>query len=222
MLVGTEQTEFLVHKAVLTKSSDVFKSCCNGEWKEAKDKVIKLPEVAEETFKIYLHWLYTGTLIVNETVKLEDMQNKDVGIRQDTSRAYHCALVDLAIFADGHGDMAFQNDVINALAEVELKTRVSLSAANIGVLWQQLPAASKTRQFTIDRIRRVKHKWFVENKDHFVPEFVLDMMLELLNKDTCRPESWSEGISAAKVCDRYHEHSDKVPKCTSGSKPGTK
>jgi hypothetical protein len=36
----------------------------SGDWKEAQDRIVKLPEDDSDTFKCYVHLLYTNTLSV--------------------------------------------------------------------------------------------------------------------------------------------------------------
>lgn len=47
---------------LLVARSDFFKKALSGEWKEATERVVNLPEEKPWIFAIYTHVLYTGTV----------------------------------------------------------------------------------------------------------------------------------------------------------------
>lgn len=61
------QTQYLVHKELLTAASPFFAAALNSTFAEGLDQVIRLPEEKPESFEWFLQWLYTGTLTVQPT-----------------------------------------------------------------------------------------------------------------------------------------------------------
>jgi hypothetical protein len=55
---GDELRSFTVHGAFLTPRSLFFKKALSGAWKEAEERVIKLPEDSNDTFELYLQVIY--------------------------------------------------------------------------------------------------------------------------------------------------------------------
>lgn len=56
------QTQYLVHKELLTSASPFFAAALNGTFAEGMEQVVRLPEEKPESFEWFLQWLYTGTL----------------------------------------------------------------------------------------------------------------------------------------------------------------
>ncbi|KAK5164056.1 uncharacterized protein LTR77_010147 [Saxophila tyrrhenica] len=64
ILAGPEddQETFLLHRDLLCSRSDLFRAAIIGDWKEAQEKVVRLPEVNNKLFRVYVGCLYTGTV----------------------------------------------------------------------------------------------------------------------------------------------------------------
>ncbi|KAJ9620969.1 hypothetical protein H2203_007556 [Taxawa tesnikishii (nom. ined.)] len=68
VIVGTPgcksapQTEFRLHKEVLTRASPFFAAALNGAFAEGMDQTVKLPEEKPDIFEWFVQWLYSGTL----------------------------------------------------------------------------------------------------------------------------------------------------------------
>ena len=62
VLVGSQETQFEIHRGLLCASSDFFKAAITGNFKESDQKEIKLPEQDVKIFRFFVHWLYTGRL----------------------------------------------------------------------------------------------------------------------------------------------------------------
>ncbi|KAF2659813.1 hypothetical protein K491DRAFT_755119 [Lophiostoma macrostomum CBS 122681] len=60
--VGQEpsHTDFTVHESLIRKSSPFFEAALSRQWREATERLVKLPEADAQAFKLYVHWLYTG------------------------------------------------------------------------------------------------------------------------------------------------------------------
>lgn len=53
---------FVVHKEIICHHSPFFKAACTGHFREAEDRVVKLPDDRAELFDIFLQWLYSQNL----------------------------------------------------------------------------------------------------------------------------------------------------------------
>lgn len=51
-------TLFTLHQNLASKESAFIKAALRGEWKESKEKVIRLPEHEPEHFQLFSHWIY--------------------------------------------------------------------------------------------------------------------------------------------------------------------
>ncbi|KAL1797231.1 hypothetical protein ACET3X_003837 [Alternaria dauci] len=59
--IGPQKQVFQVHKEILCKKSEYFRTAYNGRWKEAEEGVT-LEDVEVGVFKFFVHWLYTQQL----------------------------------------------------------------------------------------------------------------------------------------------------------------
>ena len=66
VLVGARGTSFTVHKGLLCSESDFFKAALTGGFSEAREGVVKLADEREDVFEIFITWLYSGKLVVED------------------------------------------------------------------------------------------------------------------------------------------------------------
>ncbi|KAF9693608.1 hypothetical protein EKO04_008457 [Ascochyta lentis] len=59
VVVGTEQKNYRLHKALLVHHSEYFCNALKAPWKEAEDGVVPLTDVDVEVFDLFARWIYT-------------------------------------------------------------------------------------------------------------------------------------------------------------------
>lgn len=99
--VGEMRESFIVHENLI-RSSSFFDKAMSGEWKESSQRTIQLPDDEPGIIKLYIHWLYCGTLPV--------ICGKPYGKE-------YTFLVKAYILGDKLLDTKFQNAAINAIVE---------------------------------------------------------------------------------------------------------
>ena len=62
IFVGAERKQFHLHHDLLCDRSDYFKACFEGDFKEADQKELYLPEDVIESFGLFVRWLYGAPL----------------------------------------------------------------------------------------------------------------------------------------------------------------
>ena len=60
--VGAERKKFRLHRDVLCGRSDYFKACFEGNFNEAQQKELSLPEDDIKSFALFVGWMYGGFL----------------------------------------------------------------------------------------------------------------------------------------------------------------
>lgn len=66
VLAGQDEKPFTVHKNVLCKNAPYFNAASSDQWqRDGEEGVARLTSVDEETFQMYVHWAYTGTVNPN-------------------------------------------------------------------------------------------------------------------------------------------------------------
>jgi hypothetical protein len=68
VLVGAEEERFVVHEEFLTHYSTFFKAALTGGFREAKDKIVKLPDENSSVFEGFVHWVYYRRFLQEDTV----------------------------------------------------------------------------------------------------------------------------------------------------------
>ena len=58
IFVGAERTKFHLHRDLLCNRSDYFRACFVGDFKEAQQKELFLPEDNIRSFELFVTWLY--------------------------------------------------------------------------------------------------------------------------------------------------------------------
>ena len=101
--VGSEKALFHVHKGLICNASAYFKAAFEGEFKEASEQLLDLPEERPQMFKRFLLWLYSGSIIESPKETCDKIHWKD--------------LFGLYIFGDARSIPALQNAVIDALID---------------------------------------------------------------------------------------------------------
>ncbi|KAK5713456.1 hypothetical protein LTR15_011156 [Elasticomyces elasticus] len=104
VLVGAEEEKFMLHASIAVKHSKFFHAACNGGFKEAEEKVIRLPETTPATFGAYLQWAYSGSVVVVDDKELK----ADV-----TGTKNRWRLAKLYVLANFLADIPLQNKVID-------------------------------------------------------------------------------------------------------------
>lgn len=100
--VGPEEVSFGIHKGLLSYVSSYFKAALNGNFKEATDGVIKLPDEDPAVFKRFNGWLYTHVFDYKKEKADNDLT----------------FLMELYVFAEKRGIPSLQNAVIDTLITI--------------------------------------------------------------------------------------------------------
>lgn len=113
MLVGGDKTKFVVHENIACRTSLFFRTAVRGDWKEATQKTVQLPEVKAEVFGTYLNWLYTGNVVISSD------PNFTYNGERDESKTYIIFehLVDAYGLGDFLQDRKFRNAVVDEVQE---------------------------------------------------------------------------------------------------------
>jgi len=62
-LVGTDAPKrFIIHEGLVKPRSEFVRLALRGEWKEAQERTIPLPEDDPNIFSVYQQWLYVGLI----------------------------------------------------------------------------------------------------------------------------------------------------------------
>lgn len=187
VLVGHDEKPCAIHPSAFTARSTFFRAAVEGGFREAKDKVIRLPEVDEDIWATYFHWIYSG-----EVVPLDEEQ-----IEHDES-GVECRnrLINLYILADVVDDMALRNEVVDQFQANFDKTN-EWTCDNIVLLLDSTTKKSKLRSLMVDYAlcTRSDTADFLESNCDAVPlSFQNEILVKLLSGECGR---WRQYLYAA-------------------------
>ncbi|QDS72550.1 hypothetical protein FKW77_000477 [Venturia effusa] len=201
--VGPDDEPFVIHRNLITISSDFFAKAMGGSFQE-KEGTIRLPLYTSDLFENYMQWLYEGPL------SLPRLEGKKGGTVPKGRFELFFALYELGTFIQ---DRCFQNTIIDAFIDHVLlsnKYPIHLPAAAC----QQLPMSSSLCRLLVDFYAYgCTEAWYDSAKARTAPkEFWIEVGRTsaglLHNKiDARKSRPW--------IVDRcrYHEHSEGEGKC---------
>ena len=206
VLVGPEEKQFTIQKDFLCNGSTFFSAAINGQFREATERQVRLPEVDVDLFATYVQFVYTKQIVPLDPEEIE----KDT---QGTKRKIRAT--ELYILADQFGDMLLQNKLIDYCIETVHQSRKLFPAIAITLAYQHLPANSKLRKLSVDLfLASVSSAWLDQNRDDLPKDFLADPAVRWvkgIRKKDIDQFDWS-GYTRFEVCE-YHEHNYDVPIC---------
>ncbi|KAF2659990.1 hypothetical protein K491DRAFT_590022 [Lophiostoma macrostomum CBS 122681] len=206
VLVGPSGEKFTIHKTLLVTSSSFCKAALSGDWKEAAEKSIKLPDHDAEAFGIYVKWLYTGRMYITKEGD-DSTEEKEPGKKKYYSREFSRWL-DCYQLGDYLQDPDFKDAAIDSLIDL-----------TIGDKWWPVDLPNYVYPYSTPKS---PHRRFVVDlgincfsKDHVQgirsAEMPHEYMKDLLVASYEHKEIWTKALSIkswleSKDACEYHEH----------------
>jgi hypothetical protein len=153
VLVGPDQTRFVVHENLLVHYSKFFHAALTGKFKEAEDKTVKLEEDDPDIFELFVHWLYYQRFpdkVYGDNEGILALWTIDDDDDYQSSPSDNC--VYLHIFGDKYEVEKLRCDTINELVQMILSDPGTglCGAASMRTAFRDLPGGSPMRQLIID------------------------------------------------------------------------
>lgn len=129
--VGEKQKELFVHKHVLTTCSSKFLNrMLSNEWRETRENRLRLPETRPGVLEVYLHWMYTGNIVLGPTFADADSVRR----------------MELYLLGDYLDDMPFCEAIVEGLVDMSRGPEHKLpSAKSVHLAWSKTNTDSPLR-----------------------------------------------------------------------------
>jgi hypothetical protein len=151
----------------------------SGDWREAKERLVKLPDDEPRTFKHYLHLLYTNDMAV-----IPDPLPKDY-----TGDEKKMVLAKLYVLAEKLQDCGTKDAVVKAIFySAHLKrpdgiTYVTGGLPVIRIMYAGTTSGYRMRKLLVDlHTYRGTSRWLTQYSKDFPPEFLSELAIHLLDK----------------------------------------
>lgn len=148
---GDERRVFPVFASTLTRRSKFFEKALSDGWKEAEDRVVKLPEVDPSVFNLYLHHVLCG----NFPVVAENTPSKCSETKIYLGRSERLQLSKLYVLAELLQDTTTKNKTLKAFIASMFKIRQGggwtiPNIQAIRVIYEGTPPESPMRRLLVD------------------------------------------------------------------------
>lgn len=164
IFVGKDQKPFYVHLDLLCNASTFFKAAFLGNFKEGSEKTMQLPEDDEETFELFVDWLYYQRYEMLPKVEADD-DDEDKGDEDDeddeTNKRYLSAFR-LFVFANKYMVSHLKNLVIETLfVDLAGQTGLGPGTSPITYAYENTTRGSGLRKLVADyHSFRIEMKWY--------------------------------------------------------------
>lgn len=195
---GPEAQHFVVHQDLLCKHAPFFQLAMAGEWKEAQDGIIPLPDDEPDVVALHIHWLYSSRILCRPVATTGDARIKEMEL-----------LVNAFVYGEKIQDGDFKDAVIDAAIKSTLEKDVDGVAWFPGVgtvnnAYDGTPQDSPLRRLVVDFwARRGEKDW---NRQGLNTEFLNDLVAELFAYREPLLDLHPSGGKAS-TCS-YHQHGD--------------
>ena len=194
LIVGEAQKKFTVHKLLLCRIAPFFRAALEGDFKEASEQKIDLPEESSEVIERFVLWLYTGSPLDSE----ENVQDLDPRLP-----------VRLYIIGDKYDIPDLRNlalDTLNAWANLNAKTPID----TLPLVYDSTATGSCLRRYLVERSAsrgNLTYTGFFDGADHrwYPQEYLIALIVVLKEKIGGK----FGDIDWDNLGCRYHEHPEK-------------
>ena len=206
VVVGKEKNKLAAHKNIICRSSDFFHAALNGEWKEAQEMTVSLPETRPDVFAAYLSWLYTGQLDTNESSDVK--YDKEISM---SKLSEHHSLIDAYTLEEYVQDHLFRNAVVDETFRAITGTKLIIGKTNLPYLWEHVAHKSTLVKLLVDFYAS---DYNVDAFDKTVMHLPHEFLVEIARIGV-RERGMTEGSRRPRNRPKcyYHEHKDGVEKC---------
>ena len=150
---------------MICATSKFFRAACSTRWLKEGERVVRLPDVQPPDFQVYVHWSYTGNLVIED-----DATKSDRGL--NLARMY--------IIGDVLDDVKLRNSAMRLLNALVIAQGFFCPRV-IRLIWENTTNPSCLRQWTVDTaILAINRKDFSKNAARYPAEFMSAMALEAL------------------------------------------
>ena len=227
VLVGNEEIPFILHETHLSSASSYFRAALEpGRFKEGLERLVRLPEVEEDTFELFATWLYSGHLAqLPETVEEEANSGEALTYQQSCDKKLASDIqatadresqqeknMSLFAFAETYLVDQLKNQVGDYLVEYATRENFHPHDGVVEIVY------SHTRKGS--RFRRLLRDWYVWEYDSdgwsedwqkewlaSMPEFAADLVEGLAEARRC-PNMWNPIRSGSGLYD--HDDGEDV------------
>lgn len=176
---GDDRKASLVFASILTTRSKFFQKAFSSGWKEAEERVVKLPEVEPSILRLYLHHLLHG----NHPVAAKGTPSECPTRNACLGRSERLQLSKLYVLAELLQDIATKNNTLKAFVHSVFTVRQHGSWMMPGdectrVMYQGTPPNSLMRRLLVDMYSAYERSRYINEHEDWPKDFLYDLAVK--------------------------------------------
>ncbi|KAF2086281.1 hypothetical protein K490DRAFT_16916, partial [Saccharata proteae CBS 121410] len=165
VVVGPSETQFLIHRELLSHHSPFFAAALNGTFAEGLSQNIKLPAEDVATFELFIHWAYTGNL--------------DDAFQRGGKVAFYL-LLNLYGLADRLEVEKLRNQTVDKVAELAEKSNSVPTPSDTHTLYEDIRDTALMRNLVVDLFAFKKTDMLLaSHPDEWHPTFLRELVVRV-------------------------------------------
>jgi hypothetical protein len=170
ILVGPDETNFVVHQAVLCDKSPYFAKALTGSFEESKIGIVNLEDVSPVLFKIVVSWLYCGKIIYTVSddgsnidhdfavfKRDDELMSEDINADNNSTWPRQI-LVELYVLADRLDIRELRTNTIDAVNNSLMHSKLILSVSSHKYISLNTTAQSPLRRLVVDHLAYLRKR----------------------------------------------------------------
>lgn len=201
VLVGKNERSFTLRKDALCNHSRSFCAALERGFREAHERIARLPSIGIESFRAYTQSISRGEVV---------SMNSDDVLRDFDARQQRLLLIALYITGDQLADIFLRNTATDHLLKLSAATRRGFNRQSIRMVYDNLPRTFKVHEVELDEFCRWANDAGLSAHRNDLPvEFLGDFAI-LLPKCVQQSERPNPETAARFT---YHVHDADTPMC---------
>jgi hypothetical protein len=174
LAVGATPDIVRVHEGVLCKSSSYFQRAMKPEWAELREDphTIVLPDESLDIVKLYVQWLYSGSL----GIPVAPTEKRPT--YSEVAEAILIVLAEAYVFGEKRLDVSFKNAVLEIFAQVSTNYHWIPGPEALAVIIAGTCPSSPLRRFALDQLAH--HASDRTEWDNEVSQYSHEVAIEVL------------------------------------------
>jgi hypothetical protein len=170
ILVGPEETKFVVHQALLCDKSPYFAKALTGAFEESKTGIVKLEDISPFLFNILVSWLYYGKIVYTVSDNGSSVESEFADFRRgdellaggvnadDTSTWPKLLLVELYVLADRLDIKELRTNAIDVLDDSLMHSKRTPHLSCLQYISSNTTAQSPLRRLVVDHLAYLRRR----------------------------------------------------------------
>ncbi|KAL6703462.1 hypothetical protein ACN47E_009636 [Coniothyrium glycines] len=179
--------DFMAHESFLSARSLFFRRAMNGNWSESEARLVQLPHDLPQTFELYLHHVYTGTIPSHGLAEKDTIELPKDDFQSAMEEEYR-RLIAVYLLAEKFQDDLAKHTIIQTVFDVAMRRNregcmIVPPPTCISDTYTQTPETSPARRLMVDLWACMCPETLGRNVHDLPKEFLEDLVVAVRMHD---------------------------------------